>query len=121
MTDEARERLMEAVAGAVDAYVEDVAPREPDTGHSEDEDWDRPMDYDEFDDLSLHVPSSVLSYVTGLSQASMRDFRLRRRSIPTDVASKLRRLHRYITELASERQASLGGRKRMWQTEKKRK
>lgn len=118
MTDEARERLMEAVSGAVDAYVEDVTPREPDTGHTE-EDWDRPMDHDEFDDLSLHVPSSVLSYVTGLSQASMRDFRLRRRRIPSDVASKLRRLNRYITELASERQTSLGGRKRMWQTQRK--
>lgn len=119
MTDEARERLMEAVAVAVDAYVEDVSPREePDTGHC-DGDWDRPMDYDEFNSLSLQVPASVLSYVTGLSQASMRDFRGRRRSIPSDVASKLRRLHHYITELASERQPSLSGRKRMWQTEKK--
>lgn len=120
MTEQARHKLSKAVGEAIEAFVEEVTPKPkppPDT----EEDLERPMDVEEFNNLSLQVPASVLSYVTGLSQASMRDFRGRRRSIPSDVASKLRRLHHYITELASERQPSLGGPKRMWQKEKKRK
>ena len=118
MTEQARHKLSRAVGEAIEAFVEEVTPKPkppPDT----EEELDRPMSHDEFNGLSLLVPPSVLSYVTGLSQASIRAFRNRRRRIPLDVASKLRRLYRYITELASDRQASLGGAKRMWQTEKK--
>ena len=118
MTEQARHKLNKTIGEAIEAFVEEVTPKPkppPDT----EEDLNRPMSYDEFNGLSLLVPPSVLSYVTGLSQASIRDFRNRRRRIPLDVASKLRRLYRYITELASDRQASLGGAKRMWQTEKK--
>lgn len=112
MTDEARERLMEAVAGAVDAYVEDVSPREePDTGHT-DEDWDRPMDYDEFDDLCVRIPSSLISYVTGISMAHVRNLFSRRSLIPQDVASKMRRLSACIESLAAEPHKSLRGRPR---------
>lgn len=102
MTDEARERLMEAVTGAIDAYVEDVMPSEPDTGHTAEEDWGRPMDYDEFDDLCIHIPTSLISHVTGISKAHVRNFYLRRCPIPPDVASKMRRLCACIESLASE-------------------
>ena len=111
MTEQARNRLMEAVTGAVDAYVEDVALKAPDTGHC-DEDWDRPMDYEEFDDLCCRIPSSLISYVTGISMAHVRNLFSRRSLIPQDVASKMRRLSACIDSLAAEPHKSLRGRPR---------
>lgn len=102
MTDEARDRLMEAVTGAVAAYIEDVAPSEPDTGDPE-EDWDRPMDYEELEDLCVHIPTAVISYITGMSIDGIRNYFKRRVSVPQDVASKVRRLHRLLEELAAEK------------------
>lgn len=108
MTEQARHKLNKAI----EAFVEEVTPKPkppPDT----EEDLNRPMDYEEFDDLCIHIPTALISHVTGVSKAHVRNFYLRRCPIPSDVASKMRRLFACIESLASEKHSHTRGGARM--------
>ena len=101
MTEQARHRLSRAVGEAIEAFVEEVTPKPkppPDT-----EDLDRPMSHDELEDLCVHIPTAVIGYIAGMSLDGVRNYFKRRVSVPPDVASKVRRLHRLLEELAAEK------------------
>ena len=102
MTEQARHKLSKAVGEAIEAFVEEVTPK-PKPPPGTEEDLDRPMSHDELDELCIHIPTAVIGYITGMSNAGVRNFFLRRVGVPQDVASKVRRLHRLLEELAAEK------------------
>ena len=98
LSERARDRLNKAI----EAIVEEVTPKPkppPDT----EEDLDRPMSHGELEDLCVHIPTAVIGYITGMSIDGIRNYFKRRVSVPQDVASKVRRLHRLLEELAAEK------------------
>ena len=102
MTEQARQKLSKAVGEAIEAFVEEVTPRPkppPDT----EEELCRPMSHDELEDLCVHIPTAVIGYIAGMSLDGVRNYFKRRVSVPPDVASKVRRLHRLLEELAAEK------------------
>lgn len=98
MTDEARHKLNKAI----EAFVEEVTTKPKPTPDTE-EDLNRPMDYEELEELCIHIPTAVIGYITGMSLDGVRNYFKRRVGVPQDVASKVRRLHRLIEELAAEK------------------
>ena len=102
MTEQARHKLSKAVGEAIEAFVEEVTPKPKPPSNTE-EDLDRPMSHEELEELCIHIPTAVIGYITGMSNAGVRNFFLRRVGVPQDVASKVRRLHRLIEELAAEK------------------
>ena len=102
MTEQARHKLSKAVGEAIEAFVEEVTPKPkppPDT----EEDLSRPMSHDELEELCIHIPTAVIGYITGMSNAGVRNFSLRRVGVPQDVAPTVRRLHRPLEEPAAEK------------------
>ena len=102
MTGQARHKLSKAVGEAIEAFVEEVTPKPKPPPDTED-DLSRPMSHDELEDLCVHIPTAVIGYITGMSIDGIRNYFKRRVSVPQDVASKVRRLHRLLEELAAEK------------------